>query len=102
MRLRTVDRSPLTVHRWAGTWLSVVTANSQPRGRRRTPMGKVLVVVGLAITTIGLCVMLDFPFGRLPGDIVIRRGSFSLYIPIATSILLSVLLTLALLLLGRR
>jgi hypothetical protein len=40
-------------------------------------MGKLLVFVGLAITAVGLLVMLGLPLGRLPGDIVIRRGSFS-------------------------
>jgi hypothetical protein len=64
-------------------------------------MGKLLVVVGLVITALGLLVMLGFPVGRLPGDVVIRRGSFTLYFPIVTSILISVLLTLVLMLLRR-
>ena len=64
-------------------------------------MGKLLVVVGLVITGLGLLVMLGLPFGRLPGDVVIRRGSFTLYFPIVTSILISVLLTLVLMLLRR-
>ena len=42
----------------------------------------------------GALVMLGVPFGRLPGDIYIRRGSFSFYFPLATSVLLSILLTL--------
>ena len=57
-------------------------------------MGKVLVVIGLGIAGIGLLIMLGIPFGRLPGDIVVRRGNFSFYFPLATSIVLSVLLTL--------
>jgi uncharacterized protein HemY len=64
-------------------------------------MGKLLVLVGLVITGLGLLVMLGLPFGRLPGDVVIRRGSFTLYFPIVTSVLLSVLLTLVLMLLRR-
>jgi hypothetical protein len=36
------------------------------------------------------------PFGRLPGDVYIRRGSFSFYFPLATSIILSLLVTLLL------
>ncbi len=64
-------------------------------------MGKLLVFVGLLITGIGLLVMLGLPFFRLPGDVVVRRGSFTLYVPIVTSILLSVLLTLVLMLLRR-
>ena len=59
-------------------------------------MGRLLVVVGLGITAVGLLVMLGVPFGRLPGDIMVRRGSFSFYFPLATSIVLSVLLTLLL------
>jgi len=57
-------------------------------------VGKLLVVVGLAIAALGLLVMLGLPFGRLPGDIVVRRGNFSFYFPLATSIILSILLTL--------
>ena len=45
--------------------------------------------------------MLGVPFGRLPGDVYIRRGSFSFYFPIATSIILSVLLTILLALFRR-
>ena len=44
----------------------------------------------------GVLVMLGVPFGRLPGDIYVRRGSFSFYFPLATSIVLSILLTLLL------
>ena len=57
-------------------------------------MGKALVLIGLGIAGIGLLVMLGIPFGRLPGDVVIRRGNFSFYFPLATSIVLSILLTL--------
>ncbi len=64
-------------------------------------MGKLLVVVGLAITGLGLLLMLGLPLGRLPGDVVVRRGSFTLYFPIVTSIVLSVLLTLLFTLLRR-
>jgi len=38
--------------------------------------------------------MLGVPFGRLPGDMQIRRGNFAFYLPLTTSILLSVILTL--------
>ena len=59
-------------------------------------MGRVLVVVGLGIAAVGLAMMLGAPIGRLPGDIYIRRGSFTFYFPLATSIILSILLTLIL------
>jgi predicted MFS family arabinose efflux permease len=57
-------------------------------------MGRTLVVVGLGIAAIGVSLMLGVPLGRLPGDIVVRRGNFSFYFPLATSIVLSLLLTL--------
>jgi hypothetical protein len=64
-------------------------------------VGKLLVLVGLAIAALGVLVMIGIPFGRLPGDIVIRRNNFSFYFPLGTSILLSILLTLILALLRR-
>jgi len=57
-------------------------------------MGKTLVLIGLAIAGLGLLVMAGVPFGRLPGDIIVRRGNFSFYFPLATSIVLSILLSL--------
>lgn len=57
-------------------------------------MGKVLVIVGLGIAALGVIMMLGVPIFRLPGDFVIKRGSVSFYFPLATSIVLSILLTL--------
>ena len=59
-------------------------------------MGKTLVLIGLAIAGLGLLIVLGVPFGRLPGDIYVRRGNFTFYFPLATSIVLSILLTLIL------
>jgi hypothetical protein len=59
-------------------------------------MGRTLVFVGLGIAALGLLVMLGVPLGRLPGDFYVKRGSFSFYVPLATSIILSILLTLVL------
>ena len=59
-------------------------------------MGKALVLVGLGIAALGVAVMLGVPIGRLPGDFYVRRGSFSFYFPLATSIVLSLILTLVL------
>ena len=56
-------------------------------------MGKLLVLIGLGITALGLLVMLGVPFGRFPGDIYLRRGNFSFYFPLATSLIVSILLT---------
>ena len=64
-------------------------------------MGKLLVVIGVVITGIGLLVMLGVPFGRLPGDVTVKRGNFTFYFPLATSIVASILLTLLLSLLRR-
>ena len=57
-------------------------------------MGKVLLVLGLVISGIGLLAMLGVPFGRLPGDFAVKRGNFAFYFPLTTSIILSILLTL--------
>jgi hypothetical protein len=57
-------------------------------------MGKILLILGLAISGIGLLVMLGVPFGRLPGDFAVKRGNFAFYFPLTTSIVLSILLTL--------
>ena len=42
----------------------------------------------------GLAIVYGVPLGRLPGDFTIRRGGFTLYVPLASCILVSVLLTL--------
>jgi DUF2905 family protein len=59
-------------------------------------LGKWLVFVGLGIAGLGFLMMLGFPLFRLPGDFAVRRGNFSFYFPLATSIVLSILLTLLL------
>ena len=64
-------------------------------------MGRTLVIVGLSIAGLGVLVMIGLPLGRLPGDFVYRRGNTSLYAPIATSVLLSLMLTVVLLFLRR-
>jgi hypothetical protein len=64
-------------------------------------MGKTLLLVGLGIAALGLLVMLGVPLGRLPGDIQMRRGHFSFYVPLTTSIVLSIILTLILALFRR-
>jgi hypothetical protein len=57
-------------------------------------MGKTLVLLGLVIAGLGLLIMMGVPLGRLPGDFAVRRGNFSFYFPLATSIVLSIILTL--------
>jgi hypothetical protein len=64
-------------------------------------MGKSVFIVGLLIAAAGLVMMAGFPLGRLPGDFTVRRGAFTFYFPLASSILVSVVLTLVLWLLRR-
>jgi len=64
--------------------------------------GLLLLVVGLTLTVAGLLLLFlrkFLPYGRLPGDILIKRENFTFYLPITTSILLSILLSLILILL---
>ena len=70
-----------------------------------TEIGKMLVILGLLVAVAGLIFILmgrtHLPIGRLPGDIVYRGKHTTFYFPLATSILLSVVLTLVLCLVGR-
>jgi hypothetical protein len=63
-------------------------------------LARTLVVVGAIVIAVGLLAgvaeRLGLRLGRLPGDVAIERGRSRFYFPIATSILLSILLTLAL------
>ncbi len=59
--------------------------------------GKMLILLGVFIILIGLLLMVGdkIPWlGRLPGDILIKKKNFTFYFPLATSILISLLLTL--------
>ena len=68
-------------------------------------MGKALVVLGLLLAAVGAAFLLlgrtNIPFGRLPGDILYRGKHTTFYFPLATSILVSVVLSLVLYLIGR-
>lgn len=57
-------------------------------------MGRFLIVIGLLIALAGVAITVGVPLGRLPGDFTFRRGGFSIYVPLASCILVSVLLTL--------
>jgi hypothetical protein len=68
-------------------------------------IAKALIAFGLLTALAGVVLVLvgRVPWiGRLPGDIHIQRGNFTFYFPLATSLLLSVVLTLVFYLLGRR
>jgi uncharacterized membrane-anchored protein len=64
---------------------------------------KLVILIGIVVLAVGFAWLLAerFGLGRLPGDIVIERDGFRLYIPVMTSILVSVALTLLLWLIGR-
>lgn len=67
-------------------------------------IGKFLIIVGILIILIGALLLLagKIPYiGRLPGDIVIQKKNFTFYFPLATSILLSILITFILWVLSR-
>ncbi|MFH1147073.1 MAG: DUF2905 domain-containing protein [Pseudomonadota bacterium] len=68
-------------------------------------LGKLLVLFGLVIAVIGLIVILGGRvswLGRLPGDIYIKRKNFTFYFPLATSLLVSLIITLILMLFRRK
>lgn len=60
------------------------------------PLGRALVALGLGIAAVGLVVMLLARTGlpRVPGDVVIQRPGLTVYLPVGTSILLSLVLSL--------
>jgi hypothetical protein len=60
--------------------------------------GVVLILIGLAAAVLG-----KIPgVGRLPGDIYFKKGSFTFYFPLATSLILSLILTLFFMLFGKK
>lgn len=64
-------------------------------------MGKVVIVAGLLVVGVGVLMSVGLPLGRLPGDMVFRRGNAIVYIPITTSVVVSVVITLAMVLFRR-
>ena len=70
-------------------------------------LGKLLIMIGVVFVGVGILLLFSdrlsfLRIGRLPGDVIYRRGNFTFYFPIVTSILLSLILTLAFWLFGRR
>ena len=67
--------------------------------RGMNELGKFLVIAGLAVAAVGLLLWSGIGkhwLGRLPGDFQYSKGNFSFYLPLATCLLLSLLLTLLL------
>jgi hypothetical protein len=57
-------------------------------------MARLLIVAGVVLVVAGILLKLGVPIGRLPGDIVVRKGNSTFYFPIVTCILVSVLLSI--------
>jgi hypothetical protein len=74
-------------------------------GLQMTDLGKFLIVFGAVLVVAGVVLVVlartNLPVGRLPGDIVYRGKNTTVYFPLATSLLLSVLLSVVLYVLGR-
>ena len=70
-----------------------------------TEMGRILVALGVALVVIGGIVMLlgrtGVPLGRLPGDFLYRGKNTTFYFPLASSIVISIVLSIVLFLIGR-
>jgi hypothetical protein len=68
-------------------------------------LGRTLILLGIALATAGVCVLLfarvGLPLGKLPGDIAYRGRNFSFFAPLGSSLLLSLVLSLLLYLLAR-
>ena len=68
-------------------------------------IGKTLILIGLFIVLIGLLLTfferLPFGLGKLPGDIYIKRDNFVFYFPLATSIIISIVLSLIFILISK-
>lgn len=70
-----------------------------------SPIGKLLILAGTVIIVVGLLFMFGSKipwFGKLPGDIYIQKKSFTFFLPITTSIIVSIILTIIMMLLRRR
>ena len=59
-------------------------------------MQKILIYIGLIIIVIGILwpFLKEIPIGRLPGDIVYRKGNFNFYFPIVTCLVVSLIVTI--------
>ncbi len=68
------------------------------------PLGRALIIIGIVLVGVGVALLVAprVPWlGRLPGDILIRRDRMTVYVPITTSLLVSLLLSLIFWLMGR-
>jgi H+/Cl- antiporter ClcA len=75
------------------------------RGIKSMELGKLLIFLGIALVVAGVVVILlgriNLPFGRLPGDFLYRGKNTTVYFPLATSLLVSVVLSIVLYVVSR-
>jgi uncharacterized protein HemY len=67
-------------------------------------LARIIILIGVVLTVIGLLLLAlpRFPFlGRLPGDILIKKEHFTFYFPLATSIIISIIISMILYLINR-
>ena len=77
--------------------MTMVLLGSVVEGKEMPALGKLLIIMGVVLVLVGLGFMFadKIPYiGRLPGDIYIKRERFSFYFPIATCIIISIILTI--------
>ena len=66
-------------------------------------LGRILILTGIVLIVFGLLFIFShkLPFGKLPGDIVIKKGNFTFYFPLGLSIIISIILMIIIYLIGR-
>ena len=83
----------------------IVTFKSARGFAAMTDFGKLLIAIGIVLVIVGVVLIVagraHLPLGRLPGDIVYRGKNTTFYFPLATSVLLSIILTLVLYVVNR-
>ncbi len=67
-------------------------------------LGKILIIIGALLIVVGVLVLIGgkLGLGRLPGDIVFKKGNFTFYFPLMTGIIISVILTILFNIITRR
>jgi hypothetical protein len=80
-------------------WAISDQPSSDPRSRGTVP--RLLIAAGVVLIVAGLLLKAGLPLGRLPGDVIIRRGDATFYFPIVTCIVVSVVLSLLMAVLRR-
>lgn len=67
-------------------------------------LAKIIIILGIVLIIVGVLLLYGqkFPFlGKLPGDIIIKKENFTFYFPLATSIVISIIISVILYLIGK-